>query len=140
MAVASAAADASAAEARVMVAATVLKHARMNITEQPATLEITAADVARGYVEVAEAGQISVRSNSPGFMLEFAVRGGLFRRISVGGLGQEVELDAAGGIAARPAAGPGVSTTMKPQYRFMLAASARPGIYAWPMRLSVTAL
>lgn len=122
------------------VSATVLKHARMNITEQPATLEITAADVARGYVDVARAGQISIRSNSPRYLLEFAVQEGFFRRIDVAGLGEDVILGATGGVASRPAGGPAATTTMRLRYRFLLAASAQPGAYPWPMRLSVSAL
>lgn len=140
VALAGAAPQAGAAGASVMVSATVLKHARLSITEQPATLEVTAADIARGYVDVADAGQISIRSNSPRYLLEFAVQDGFFRRIDVAGLGENVELGGTGGLAARPAAGPAVATTMKLRYRFMLAASAQPGTYAWPMRLSVTAL
>lgn len=123
-----------------MVSATVLKHARLSMTGHPATLEVTAADVARGYVDVADAGQISIRSNSPRYMLEFAVRDGFFRSIDVAGLGEAVMLGATGGVASRPAAGPAVSTTMRLRYRFMLAAAAHPGTYAWPMSVSITAL
>lgn len=137
---ASTAPQASAAGARVMVSATVLKHARLSMTDQPATLEITAADVARGYVDVADAGQISIRSNSPRYMLEFAVQDGFFRRIDVTGLGEDVMLGAAGGIASRRAAGPAVTEVVSMRYRFVLAASMQPGSYPWPMRLSVSAL
>jgi len=132
--------QAGAADASVIVSATVLKHARLTITDQPSRLEITASDIARGYVDVADGGQIAIRSNSSGYLLEFASDGGLLRRIDVAGLGEDLSLGAVGGVVTRPAAGPATSTTMRLRYRFMLAVSAEPGVYAWPMRLSVTAL
>ena len=140
LALVSAVPHATAADAHVTVSATVLKHARLSITDQPATLEVTAADVVRGYVDVADAGQISIRSNSPRYMLEFAVQEGFFRHIDVAGLGEDVMLGATGGIASRRAAGPAVTQIVSMRYRFVLAASVQPGSYPWPMRLSVSAL
>ena len=54
---------------------------------QPASLVVTAADLARGYVDVPAASQVAIQSNtSGGYMLEFASQGDFMRQILVHGL------------------------------------------------------
>lgn len=131
---------ASADQAKISVSATVLKHASLKVLAQPATVVITAEDVARGYVDVATPAQIAIRSNSPrGYMLEFANEGDFMRQVLVRGLSSDLQLGPAGGAVMQAAAASGITrATLDLGFRFVLADSARPGTYAWPVHISVT--
>lgn len=132
----------AAEQAKLTVSATVLKHASLRVLAQPSAVVITAADVARGYVDVAAPAQVAIRSNSPrGYMLEFANAGDFSREIVVKGLTSDLQLSPAGGAIMQPAAPQGVTkTTLQLGFRFVLAASAQPGTYPWPLQLSATPL
>lgn len=127
-------------EAKLTVTATVLKRASLQVLAQPASVVVTAADIARGYVDVPGLVQVAVQSNSfGGYMLMFESQGDFMRQTQVSGLDKSVQLGAAGGSVAQGASGRGMSkTTLDLGFRFVLAESARQGVYAWPMRLSVT--
>src|SRR5665647_154909 len=136
------AAAAGSNEAKLMVSATILKHASLQVLAQPASVVVTEADIARGYVDVPTGAQVAIRNNSlSGYMLEFASQGDFMRQILVRGLGNDVQLSPAGGAVTQHSTGRGVTkTTLDLGFRFVLAESAHQGTYAWPMRLSVTPL
>jgi hypothetical protein len=129
-------------ETKLTVTATVLKRASLKTLAQPASVTITAADIARGYVDVPAAAQVAIQSNtSTGYMLEFASQGDFLRQIMVTGLANELQMSPAGGFIVQPPAGTGVTrVTLNLGFRFVLAESVQAGTYAWPMRLSVIAL
>lgn len=126
-------------EVRVPVTATIAKRATLKVLAQPVTVVISAADIARGYVEVPGRAQLSIRSNSlSGYMLVFASEGDFVRRIRVSGLGNEVQIGAGGGIVPQSGSAQSVTqATLELGFRFELAANARQGTYAWPVRMSV---
>jgi hypothetical protein len=130
------------ADTKVTVSATILKRASLQVLAQPSSVLVTAADIARGYVDVPAASQVAVRSNAPaGYLLEFASQGDFMRQILVRGLETDVQLSPAGGMVSQRAAGKGVTkATLALGYRFLLSESAQEGTYAWPMRLSVVPL
>lgn len=127
-------------QARVQVSATVLKHASLKVLAQPASVVVTAADIARGYVDVPAPAQVAIKSNSArGYMLEFANDGDFINSILVKGLSNDLQLSPAGGAVMQPYSGHGVTrTTLDLGFRFMLAKSAQAGTYPWPLHLSVT--
>ena len=127
---------------RLVVTATVLKHASLKVLAQPTSVVITAADIARGYVDVPIAAQVSIQSNSQeGYMLMFASEGEFLHQTVVRGLGNDIQLSAGGGGVVRKAVGRGMAqATLDLGFRFLLSGSARQGIYAWPIRLSVAAV
>jgi hypothetical protein len=129
-------------QATLSVSATVLKHASLKVLAQPSSVVVTAADIARGYVDGPAAVQVAIQNNSAGgYLLEFASQGDFMRRILVRGLAHETQLSPAGGAIAQPSTGSGVTrTTLGLGFRFLLSASAQPGTYPWPMRVSVTPL
>lgn len=122
--------------------ATVRKHASLQVLAQPASVTITAADIARGYLDVPGPAQLAVRSNTAGgFMLLFVNLGDFVRQVRVKGLGSEVQLGAGGGVVTHAATGRGMNTTLlELGYRFELTASAQLGIYVWPMQIAVQPL
>ena len=134
--------EAGSNDAKLTVTATVMKHASLKVLAQPTSVVVTAADIVRGYVEVPSPSHVAILSNSQsGYMLMFAIEGEFLRQILVRGLGSDVQLDTAGGGVARRPEGRGMSkATLNLAFRFMLSDSAKQGVYAWPMRLSVTAL
>jgi hypothetical protein len=133
---------AASSEAKLTVSATVLKRASLKVLAQPSSVVVTAADIARGYVDVPAAAQVAIQNNSlGGYLLEFASQGDFMRQIMVRGLASDVQLSPAGGAIMQPSTGSGVTrTTLALGFRFLLSESAQQGTYAWPMRLSVTPL
>jgi hypothetical protein len=131
---------ATGADVAVSVSATVLKKATLQVVSQPSAVSITPEDIARGYVDVAVPAHVAVKSNSPrGYMLEFASEGDFFREIVVRGLASEVQLGAAGGAVMQPASPSGITRAqLELGFRFLLADSARPGTYSWPVQLTVS--
>jgi len=129
-------------EAKLQVSATILKYASLQVLAQPASVAVTADDIARGYVDVPMPAQVAVQSNTQGgYMLMFDSQGEFLRQTLVKGLDTDVQLGASGGGVAQRAAGRGMSkAVLALGFRFVLSESAREGVYAWPMRMSVTPL
>lgn len=127
--------------ATLSVSATIPKHASVRVLAQPATIEITRADLARGFVEVSGTA-LAIRSNSlRGYMLTFNTRGDFVRQTQVKGIGNDVQIGADGGVITRPADGRGLGkTTLALNFHFFLSESARAGVYGWPMQVSVAPL
>jgi len=125
----------------VLVTATVLKHASLKILAQPAAVVVTAEDVARGYVDTSAPTEFSVKANTESFLLDFAASGDFMRQIIVFGLANEVQLSPAGGAIAQRSAPPASPLRgVLLSFRFVLSETVRPGMYQWPIRLSVTPL
>lgn len=126
--------------ATVGVSVSVVAHARLTTEHQTTHLQITQADVERGFVEVPAASQFTVVTNSRvGYVLEFFPVGRLFDSVQVQGLGQEVQLGVDGGAIVRrgPLRG---QPTHELSFRFQLHPQAVAGKHPWPLRLSVRAL
>ncbi len=131
-------AHAGSVTASLSVSVVVPPRAVLSVESQPEGLEITEADVARGWVEAPAASLVRVRSNSPaGWLLEFQPLQGPYRALEVTGLGATAQVSAAGGWLAQPYAGR-MLVTASLGYRFFLSSDARPGLYSWPVALSAT--
>jgi hypothetical protein len=129
---------AGAVSASLSVSVVVPARAVLSVESQPASLEITEADVARGWVEAPAASLVRVKANSPaGWLLEFQPLQGPYRALEVTGLGSTAQVSAAGGWLAQPYAGR-MLVTASLGYRFFLSSDARPGLYPWPVALSAT--
>jgi hypothetical protein len=125
--------------ARIQVIATVLQWASLTVIYQERSLNVTLEDISRGYVEVPGASRVVVRENSPrGYLLVFEEAGvpeSPVERVSVRGLGTEIEIGPGGGFVPRPHARGPVPAELS--YRFSLSRDARPGVYSWPLSLSI---
>jgi hypothetical protein len=115
--------------ASITVSATVLKRAFLDVRGEPANLVLTEADVARGFVDAPLGTIVEVRSNSPeGVMVRFVAESELVSGVQ-------------GGPFKLPGAPRGASLhVFAPSYRLLLSPAARPGVYPWPARISVTPL
>lgn len=127
---------------QLAVSATVARHASMQVLAQPAFLQLTPVDIGRGYVDLPGSSQVAIRSNSPeGYLVMLSSEADFVTSTVLRGLSTDVQWGAAGGAVAQRATGPGMSRQLLAlSYRFMLSPTARPGTYAWPVRLAVSPL
>ena len=123
----------------IQVEATVVRHASISAFRAPQQVEVTAEDVARGYVELAQPVEVEIRTNNPGgVMLGFNVNspqvaGARFE-------GEDLQLSVAAGAAVLmvPKTGVGLRRqTLRLRTRLVLAPGAKPGVIAWPVALFV---
>ena len=111
---------------------------RLEVLRQQAAIEVTAQDIARGYVEVDSASVVQVQSNTT-WEVNFRPRTGMFRAATVTGLAGEVHVGPDGG--SRPA----LLASRQPasyelSYRFELSPGVTPGSYPWPLAVSANAI
>ncbi len=124
----------------MQVSVTIQKHAKIKVTGNPVSMQVTQADIARGYVDLAERSSVDIRSNSrDSIVLEFQGRDAspIIRDVQVREGGRTTSLNSAGARMLLPGAAlPGVVRTVDLSYRVFLAADVQPGSYAWPITLT----
>lgn len=126
---------------RLEVGVTVLPMARIDVKSVPATLDVSTADIRRGYIEVSKPTVVEIKSNSPlGYVLNVISRQAIFTAVDILGLDVPVHLAADGGVVVQRWNATERHSIRELTYRFQLSDSARPGRYAWPIQLAVGAL
>ena len=131
------AAQADTRQAQFEVRVTVAPRITLAAVEEPARIDVTPADIARGYVDVS--ARYRVESNSRrGWLLQLAPRTGLADRVEVQGFANPVVVGDEGVELYRAPAGRGEEFALG--YRVVLKPDARPGRYAPPLHLSATLL
>ena len=106
---------------------------------QASVLEVSADDVVNGMIEVRGGSRLVITLRQPGdYVVDLRARGQVVRAASIEAIGRSVEMGSKGGVVVlrEVAAGRHVVAI---DYRFVLAPDAVPGIYAWPLDLSVRA-
>ena len=120
-----------------VVSATVPERATLEVLEQPALVQISEQDVARGYKDVA--AQYQVESNTVrGWLLRLAPRIGVAQQIEVQGLSSPVVL--AGDVVEVYRARASEPERLALQYRLVLDPGTRPGGYQLPIQVSAVPL
>lgn len=123
------------ATAMLRITVTVPEYFRLQQLSQPAGVEVSEADIARGYVDVAAPVRMTVETNSrDGYTIQFAQFGEHFRQAQVQGLGQEMQLAPQGSMHWRPNA---QRETLEFRFRFRLDRALAPGHYPWPVQVSM---
>ena len=130
------AAQAAQSSAAMQVSVRVVASAKLHRSYQASQIEISAADVARGQVEVAAASRFSVLTHlGAGYLIQLNPIGHVFESVHVEGLGNAVQLGTDGGAIVRR--GPQASDlTHELSFRFILHPATRPGTYPWPLLIS----
>jgi hypothetical protein len=130
-------AGAESRQVQMQVSAYVEPRASIESTTAPATFELTAADLERGYKDVS--ASYRVRSNDPrGYFLRFDTRVGLTTAVEVTGLAVPVTLgDLGADILQQPAARQQEHAL---KFRLHLASGATAGTYALPVVVGVATL
>lgn len=126
--------------ARFAVSATVEAQASLHMESAPIALEVSAADVSRGYIDLSEPLRLRIASNSTeGFALDIAPLGSLLAGFAIYGMDQDIRFGADGGtIVQRWQHGQAVLLDLR--FRFVLASGLPPGHYPYPLRLAVRPL
>ena len=129
-----------AARGSFVVGLTVLSRTAVVSAAAPALLDISQADVRRGYVDAASATRLVVTNTNPrGFALDVWPVVPVFEAVSVRGTGGTVTIERDGGtIVERGIYGPLLPIELR--YRFTLAPGTQPGSYPWPLHFSIRPL
>jgi hypothetical protein len=134
------AAAAKESHATLVVTAAVNAVADLTVASAPQALEVTPADLQRGYIDVTEPTTLRVHSNSPtGFALDVLTVAPMLASMVVAGLASEQILGADGGTLVQRWRAPG-SVDLTLEFRLLLAPGLSPGRYPWPLRLAVRPL
>ncbi len=119
-------------------------HARVSavfnatLISQTGTINVTAADIARGYVELDQATVLDVYSNSrDGYYLSFEAGSHLFPEIWVMDQGRTTQLSNGSGYIHQD--NTSSKETKRLSYRFILPKLLPPGSYDWPLMVSAVA-
>jgi hypothetical protein len=114
--------------------------ANIELSSVPTGLDISAADLRRGYIEVLQPTQLTVRSNSPnGYALEVLTVAPVLSSMIVEGLNSDVALGWEGGTIVQRWQKPQV-LNLSLKFRFELVPGLSVGNYPWPVRLAVRPL
>jgi hypothetical protein len=112
-----------------------LPHGYIVMEHQARVVHVTAEDVARGVVEVRGGSRLVVTAHAPSrYALDFSTRSTVFRPVGIKGVGP-VKLGPEGATARQQQ--PAGRHDVAVDYRFALAPGTRPGIYPWPLALTV---
>jgi hypothetical protein len=132
--------DAASVKSQIAVTAFVPAQTVAQVVTQPAEITITAADIARGYVDVPAASQWRITSNNPiGYVIDFFSRLPIFTSVRVSSSDGSAELGPDGGaIVERGRHGRDMPLHLS--FRFNLTGQVQPGTYPWPLALNVRPL
>ena len=125
--------------AQMQVSVHVVARTILTVEQQPETVEITASDVARGYLDIPNAVALRIRSNAAnGYALRFASLDATFTRA-------EITWDNIVFVIIREAVGltqpyqRGLTSGLM-RVRLFLAPATVPGSYPWPIQVSAASL
>ena len=119
------------------VSVTVLPSARMQMKYQARQINISAKDIAQGYVDVRAASIFTVAtSRGTTYFIDVHPRSDIFSSVKIEGLGSQVILGSEGGSITQSRLGLRSPENVL-NYRFMLKGDLQPGLYDWPLQLAV---
>ena len=127
--------------AQMNVSVQVIARTILTVDAQPSEINVTADDIARGYVDVPQAVAFRVRSNSrQGYSLTFQPVSFPFSAAEVRWGGQMAMVDGGDWLAAlsHPYQQGGSAGSLS--VRLRLSAGVEPGTYAWPLQVAANSL
>ena len=125
--------------ASLTVSVEVVARTIMTVDSQPATVEVTADDVARGYVDLPQSVLFHVRSNAAnGYTVQFQPLSGPFNRADINWGNSLATVSSDGAWISQPYQQGTTSGTLS--VRLALTPGTQPGSYAWPVRFDAGSL
>lgn len=117
----------------VRIAARVLSYVKITSRLDPAFLEVTPSDAARGYVDIDNATSLAAVTNAiGGYMVTAIGAPGLIANVAM-------RIDGVGsGERVHVASRPFVNSPLRVGYRLHLEAGVAAGRYPWPVALSLS--
>ena len=117
------------------VSAFVVPSTNVEVVSALSTLDVTADDVKRGYVEVRDASRLRITSTSrEGFRVDVHPRVPMFRSVEITLDGMRASIGRDGGALSAPGRR-GRNQLARVDYRFELTEGVVPGRYPWPVAL-----
>lgn len=111
------------------------RSAELRVTCSLTTVDVTAADIESGFVDVPLAWCVQVRANTP-YEISFTARASWFRSALLRGLPAAVEVRDGAGLFEEPRPrAPSVERRLGVTFR--LVAGTAPGRYAWPLSIAL---
>jgi hypothetical protein len=128
----------SAASAELHFVINVPRVLKLELLDHPRTLEVSAQDVALGHVTV-RGLRLDIRANDRGgYRLRAQLNGGAFEGVEVLGLDAPLAAGREGAVVRMPPqASEGRAAPRAVEYIFRLERGAQPGVYRWPVTLSL---
>lgn len=125
--------------AQMNVSVQVIARTILTVDSQPSSIQVTAADIARGYIDLPQAVTFEIRSNaSSGYELQFQPVSYPYDHVSVQWGNGVATIGADGTWLTHPVQ---VGTTTESMsVRLILASGTQPGTYAWPLSFSASSL
>jgi hypothetical protein len=118
------------------VGTVVLPNTELTTLYQAPLIVISDRDIERGYVEMAAATRLRIKTNQKsGYTLLIEGLGGPFREAYITGLAHEIQINSAGAFIHQPYSKKTVSAELG--YRFILSETAKAGGYPWPLTISL---
>jgi len=130
---------AGSSSATLSVSVQVLARTIVTVDSQPSTVSVTAADVARGYVDLPQSVVFHVRSNAAnGYAMQFEPIGFPFSRADVTWDSASATIGSEGAWLSEPYEAGTHSGAFN--VRLELAPGTQPGAYDWPVRFDAGSL
>jgi hypothetical protein len=128
--------DFSIKTATLLIQATVLHRQELKILYQTHTITVTESDIQKGCLDIPGATQISVYDNDrSGYALLFEGLSWPFDSALVHGLDREIQVSLPLALIHQPYSKKPVTETLS--YHFKLAGDVKPGVYRWPLSISL---
>ena len=114
---------------------------QLKLLAQPAAIDVTADDIARGSIRVSGAAVDVLVNDRNGYAIRADLATGAFTAVKISGLPSPLVATQSGGVAQMPSmVGKPRPAPMSVEYELQLAPDAQPGHYAWPVTLSLQQL
>lgn len=126
--------------AKIMVTATVLARMTQSVIHQETRINITEADIKKGFIEISSGTILRVKTNDrKGYGLFFEGSNELFKEVMVMDKGRTVVLSLNGGFVHQPYSGSNIEVK-ELSYKLTLKDDIQPGSYSWPFRVRASLL
>ncbi len=127
-------------KATIVVSATVMARVSQSIIHQEATVNVTEADLKKGFVEIPSGTILQIRTNARnGYALFFEGSNELFEEVLVTDKGRMVTLSPQGGFVHQAYSGSNIEVKDL-SYKFQLHKNIQPGTYPFPFRVKASLL
>ncbi len=125
--------------APMTVSATVVARAKVTVESQPLAVDVTSADIERGYVDVEAPIVLRIQTNSRrGYLLQLAKSNDSFSEVEVSFGDTAIRVASHESWIQRPYVSGGDSIAMRARLR--LSPAAQPGRHALPIEVSASPL
>ena len=108
----------------------------LKLVHQLQSIKVSDSDIAKGYVDVVGATQLSIYDNDrDGFVLLIEGLTWPFRQAIIDGLSQQIQLSMPSCFIHQPYSKTPITATLS--YHFEFAENVKPGEYVWPLAISL---